>query len=78
MDETTTEILKSTVAGLIRHGLTVAAGSLVTLGLLQSNDSANFVSIGSGLALGAVGIVWSWWQKKGQQQVIDELKAYRR
>lgn len=77
MDDTTKEILQAAIAGTIRHGLTIAAGSLVTVGLLSSTDSGNFIQIGSGLALGAIGLAWSWWQKKGQQAVLAELNKFK-
>lgn len=62
------------VAGLIlRHGLTAAAGVLVTYGLMDKGETEQFITIGSGFAIGAVGLVWSWWQKRGQQLVKKQL-----
>lgn len=65
MDETT----KTIAAGMIRHGLTIAGGSLVTAGYMQSSDTQAFV--GGGMAL--VGILWSWWQKTGQARALALL-----
>lgn len=64
------------VTGLAaRHAMTVAAGSLVTLGLLHSGaDETNFIQLGSGILVGAVALLWSWWQKSGQRTVAAALK----
>jgi hypothetical protein len=64
------------VAGLTaRHVLTGIAGSLVTVGAIHPGaDESSFVTIGSGIAVWAVGAGWSWWQKTGQQQVAAALK----
>jgi hypothetical protein len=75
MDDTTKQILQAALAGLVRHGMTTAAGALVAAGLLQSGDSANFEQIGSGLVLGVVALAWSWWQKAGQAKVAALLKS---
>lgn len=70
MDETT---LKSILAGIVRHGLTTLGGMLVSAGYMQSSDTAGF--IGGGMVV--AGIVWSWWQKRGQALVADELSKLR-
>lgn len=64
------------IAGLVaRHAMTVAAGSLVTLGLLHAGgDETSFVQIGSSILVGALALGWSWWQKSGQQTVTAALK----
>jgi hypothetical protein len=77
MDDTTKEILQTAMAGWVRHAMTIAAGSLVTAGILQSGQSSNFIEIGSGIALGLIGLAWSWWQKKGQQAVTAELNKLK-
>ena len=65
MDDTTKTIL----AGVIRHGLTLVGGSLVSAGYMQSSDTATFV--GGGMAI--VGIAWSWWQKRGEAKALGIL-----
>ncbi len=75
MDDTTKQIVQAALAGLVRHGMTTAAGALVAAGLLQSGDSANFVQIGTGIVLGVVALTWSWWQKVGQAKVTALLKS---
>jgi hypothetical protein len=68
----------TTIAGLIaRHMMTTLAGALVTLGLLQASDQNNFVSIASGIVVGALGLAWSWWQKRGQQAMEGEISYLR-
>lgn len=73
MDDTTKAIVQAALASTIRHGLTVAAGSFVTLGLVQSSDSGNFVQIGTGIVMGLIALGWSWWQKAGQKRALELL-----
>src|ERR1700691_5385952 len=73
MDETTQGIIQTALAAAIRHGLTVAAGSLVTLGWIQGSQSASFVELGSGIVLGILAYLWSLWQKKGLVAMQDVL-----
>jgi hypothetical protein len=68
-----------TIAGLIaRHVMTSLAGALVTLGLLQASDQNNFISIASGIAVGLLGLAWSWWQKVGAARLKAELAQLAR
>jgi ABC-type nickel/cobalt efflux system permease component RcnA len=71
--------LTAMIAGLAsRHVLTVAAGSLVTLGVLHTgNDETQFIQVGSGILVGLLGIGWSWWQKVGQARVRAELAKWK-
>lgn len=55
MENITTVIL----APIVRHGLTTAAGVLVTIGLLDPTMQAHFVTIASGIILGLAGMAWS-------------------
>ncbi len=73
MDDTTSTFLETVIAGQIRHVFTYLGGTLVTLGALQSDQSTQFVQIGTGLAMYLVGAGWSWWQKDGQKQVMAQL-----
>jgi hypothetical protein len=70
MNEQTQAIL----AGLARHALTGVAGSLVTVGAIQSGQKEQFLTIASGIVVWAVGFAWSWWQKSGQAKVAALLK----
>jgi hypothetical protein len=55
----TSPALQPIVASTIRHGLTALAGVLVARGFLVEGDTAEFVSVGVGLVIGAVGYGWS-------------------
>lgn len=66
MDDTTKQLLM----GLARHGLTTAAGALVTYGLIHSSQTDDVVSAGMLL----LGIAWSAWQKYGQAKAMALLK----
>lgn len=65
------------ILGQVRHLLTIAAGSFVTYGLMKSGDSGAFVEIGSGIAMGAIGMLWSWWQKSGRAFVIGLTMKFK-
>ena len=69
MDDDTKQILQAAVAGLIRHAMTAAGGYLVSLGLLQADQTTEFVTIGLGIVSGAVGLAWSYYQK---HQMVKE------
>lgn len=64
------DTLKPILGLAVRHGLTSIGGMLVSSGYLQSSDTSAFIGAGMMIA----GIVWSWWQKRGQAQVADLLK----
>lgn len=52
--------MKTIILGVIRHGLTVAGGVLVTNGHLSSSD----VEVVAGAGAILVGVIWSVIQKK--------------
>lgn len=52
MEQLTTTIMTP----ILRHGLTTAAGVLVTVGLLEPNMQGHFVTIVSGIVLGLLGM----------------------
>lgn len=63
-----------TILGLmVRHGLTTAGGMLVSSGIIQSDEVNTFVGAGMVFA----GIISSWWQKRGQAEVVAALKKAR-
>lgn len=54
------ETILTPIIGLaLRHGLTLLAGVLVTFGLVEPGQESNFITIFSGIILGAIGLVWS-------------------
>lgn len=50
-----------------------AAGSLVTIGALQSGEQGQFVTMASGIIVGLLAFIWSWWNDRGKQAVLAEL-----
>lgn len=65
-----TETLKPILAGIARHALTTAGGMLVTDGVMQNSDVNGFV--GAGMVI--LGVAWSWWNKRGQALMADQIK----
>ena len=64
------EALKPILSLAARHLLTTAGGALVTSGVIQSGEVQGFVGAGMVIA----GVLWSWWQKRGQAIVAEQLK----
>lgn len=70
--------LQMMVLGLVvRHALTGLAGTLVTLGWIGNGDQASFITMGTGIAMGAATVTWSWWQKVGHAHVLATLDKIR-
>jgi len=67
------EANKTVLALVLRHGLTTLGGMLVSSGYINSSEASGLV--GSGMVLAGVG--WSWWQKKGQAALREELARWR-
>jgi hypothetical protein len=63
----------SVLAGQVRHLLSGVALYLVGAGALQSDQSADFVKIGSGVALYLIAAGWSWYKNNGQSALSAEL-----
>ncbi len=53
-----------TISALVRHGLTTAGGSLVSVGVISASEVQAFVGAGMTLA----GIVWSILRKWNRKQ----------
>jgi hypothetical protein len=64
-----TDALTPILAGMARHVLTTAGGALVAGGYMESSETSAFV--GGGMVV--LGVLWSWWQKRGQAMVAAEL-----
>ncbi len=64
----------SVLSGQIRSLVCAAAGAFVTMGLLTPADQSSFVRIGTGIAIGAVGMLWSAWQKSGHSIQVSIVK----
>lgn len=54
------------VQSALRHTLTVVAGSLTTKGVINANETEAFV----GVALGIIGYILSWIDKKRQAKKL--------
>jgi len=67
------EANKTVLALVLRHGLTTLGGMLVSSGYINSSEASGLV--GSGMVL--AGVAWSWWQKKGQKAMMEELARWR-
>ena len=78
MDDTTKQIVQAALAGLVRHGMTTAAGALVAAGLLQSGDSANFVQIATGIVLGVVALGFFMSPSESSPLLLPSVKGLRR
>lgn len=75
MDQATSDLVKSIIAGQARHVCTALAGSLVTYAIITPDQSNQTITVLTGIVVGAVGAGWSWWQKKGHAIVIAKLQA---
>ena len=58
------------LTALARHGLTALSGFLLADGLLQNNQTDQFINIGVSLIVGIVGLGWSYWQKRHARGVL--------
>lgn len=65
------DLVSMILGPVVRHGLTTAAGALVADGVIKDSDTQMYVGAGMAIA----GLVWSWWQKRGQKLAVDELQT---
>lgn len=56
--------LTSIVASVARHGLTTAAGALVSFGVFKATQTSEFIDLGVSVALWGAAMWWSGLQKK--------------
>ena len=66
-----TDLLKTSIGGLVRHGLTTAGGALATSGIIADSDVTALV--GAGMTV--FGIVWSVIQKRLAERKRAEAAA---
>lgn len=64
---------------LAKKAATYLAVTLVTIGALHTgSDQVQFVTVISGVLVGLIEFVWSWWNDRGKQKVLAFLaKAHR-
>lgn len=64
------------VTALARKGLTIAAASLVTWGVLPEGQSNEFVTVGLGMVLGLAALAWSFADKyRARARLADAVAA---
>lgn len=69
-----TDSLVRTITALVaRHALTTVAGVLISAGWVDATQKGQFITISTGIVVGAVGVAWSWWQKVGQRKVVEDM-----
>lgn len=56
--------LTSMVASIARHGLSTAAGGLVTFGVFKATQTSEFIDLGVSVVLWGFTLWWSGLQKK--------------
>lgn len=75
MDDSTSQLVKNSVASFVRWLLVLAGGYLVRKGVISSEDSAAYIEhatpvvIGLGMAL--IALLWSLYQKRHANQKVD-------
>jgi hypothetical protein len=65
------DLAKPFIAASIRHTIGAVGLVLVHDGVLQSNQTNDFV----GAVMFLIAIGWSWWQKRGQEIVKQKLNT---
>lgn len=68
-------LVQQLAAALARKALTVAAAALVTWGVLPEGQSSEFVTIGAGLILGLLSVLWTWWEKRQARDRLAQATA---
>lgn len=73
MDAKTEQMIVTVGAGIIKKVLMLQAAGLVSHGLISSNNTEVFVSLG----MAAVGAAWSFWQDFGKVIVLSQLEVLK-
>jgi hypothetical protein len=73
MDAKTEQMIVTVGAGIIKKVLMLQAAGLVSHGLISSNNTEVFVSLG----MAAVGAIWSFWQDFGKAIVLSQLEVLK-
>lgn len=73
MDDKTKTMMLTLASGVIKKGLLVAGSSLAGHGIINSNQTETFVSIGMVL----VGLGWSFWNDYGRAIVMSQLEVLK-
>jgi hypothetical protein len=73
MDAHTKQMIETMGVGAVKKVLMLQAGFLVSHGLISSNNTEVFVSLG----MAAIGALWSFWNEYGEAIVISQLKVLK-
>jgi len=73
MDDKTKTMMLTLATGVIKKGLLVAGTSLAGHGIINSNQTETFVSVGMVL----VGLAWSFWNDYGRAIVLSQLEVLK-
>lgn len=73
MDNSTKQMLVTVGAGAARKVLMLQAAGLVSHGVINSNMTETYVSLG----MAAVGALWSFWNDFGRSIVIAQLTVLK-
>lgn len=68
------ELVQYVADDIIRHVLSIIAGTLVTSGALAAGDKTDFVRIGSGVVIGLGTMAWGAVNKLNTHRTIRNLK----
>jgi hypothetical protein len=78
MDPMTVSLIWETLRSAIRHAMTLGAGALVTYGLIDKAGAEQLVNLMLGLVMAAIAMGWSYYQKRGQVKVQNELDKIKK
>jgi len=73
MDDSTKKMIVTVGAGLAKKVLMLQAAGLVSHGLISSNQTETFVSVGMAL----IGAAWSFWDDYGRAIVLSQLEVLK-
>lgn len=73
MDDSTKTMMLTIATGIIKKGLLVAGTGLASHGLINSNRTETFVSIG----MVVIGAGWSFWNDYGRAIVLSQLEVLK-
>jgi len=73
MNDATKKMLVTVGAGIIKKLLMLQAAGLVSHGLISSNETETYVSLGMAL----IGALWSFWDDYGRAIVLSQLEVLK-
>jgi len=73
MEDTTKKMLVTVGAGIAKKVLMLQAAGLVSHGIISSNETETYVSLG----MAAVGAAWSFWDDFGRAIVLSQFEVWK-